>query len=150
MGKKLSVGILAAALLLSGLLVGVSYGDAPSKAIADPQVLRLVLSDQSEGKGTHPINDARIAAEDQDGNLVGWMRWQGKKGVDWHVTIVFGLQPGTYTERGTVQTAGIFRGFSGESLAVTGGTGAYSNVRGYLKLTAEPGDVFVTTLYLTP
>ena len=40
------------------------------------------------------------------------------------------LKAGPHTQPGTVVTTGIYN-FGGETYAVTGGTGAYENVRGY-------------------
>ena len=45
---------------------------------------------------------------------------------------------------GTVVATGIFRGFSGEQLAVTGGTGAYAGATGTVTLSVEDGKFAAT------
>ena len=63
---------------------------------------------------------------------------------------MLGLKAGPYTERGTVVTTGIYGGPADPDVfAVTGGTGAYANVRGYATQEDGPGrDPFI--LHLTP
>jgi hypothetical protein len=148
--RKLSVGVLAAALLLSGAMVGVSYGGGGG--ITEPEVIELSLDvcgnnacrgfelrDIGFGRpGTALITLNNDALFDVDGSRVGRQSAQcttsdGRSGgTPWVCTYVVALKAGTYTEPGTVVLTGIYR-FSDppEELAVTGGTGAYDNVRGY-------------------
>jgi hypothetical protein len=143
MGKKLSIAALVAAMLMSGLLAGVSHGG--SAAITQPTVIEL-----HSGKNLKERpGGLREEALDTDGNRVGTISWtDALDAADWHVTIVYGLK-GDSVERGTVVATGIFRGFNGESLAITGGTGAYVGVGGSVRLTVEKGE-FTHTLKLIP
>jgi hypothetical protein len=148
MDRKLSIGVLAAALLLSGLLVGVSYG-GPA-AIADPQVIELhagkVLGEPVTGKGGEQLGEVMLGA---GGHAVGAARWDmSGGGLNWHATIVYVLTGGGL-DQGTVVAMGMFRGFNGERLAVAGGTGAYANARGFVRLTVENGN-YTHTLHLLP
>jgi hypothetical protein len=149
MMRKLSVGLVATALVLSGAMVGVSYGG--ESGITEPEVIELsldVCSNACRGfelrdvgfgrRGTALITLNHDALLDVEGNPVGRSSAQcttsgGKGGgTPWVCTIVVTLKAGTYTEAGTVVLTGIYR-FSDppEEYAVTGGTGAYENVRGY-------------------
>lgn len=104
----------------------------------------------SSGKRSGGISHLKEQLIDVDGDPAGTQVWDcfGSKVTDSCTNIVT-LRSGPHAERGTVVITGIFRGFNGEKFAVTGGTGAYGNVRGYATLTVEGGE-FVTTLYLTP
>jgi hypothetical protein len=102
------------------------------------------LADRSKGL----VDQIREEALDADGARVGTIRWNCTDGADWHCTVVYGLK-GSDDERGTVVATGIFRGFNGESLAVTGGTGAFANVRGIVVLSVGD-DGFTHTLDLIP
>ena len=144
--KTTMTGALIAALLASGLLVGVSQGD--TTRIAAPLTVELV-SGASLKEVTKGIqHQLREEALDDSGTRVGTIRWDCANGADWHCTVVYSLR-GSVDERGTVVAAGIFRGFTGESLAVTGGTGAYANVRGSIELSVG-SDGFTHTLELIP
>ena len=144
--KKTAMGALIAALLTSGLLVGVSHGETTT--IDSPIVVELVAgaSLKDVTRGIH--NQLREEALDSDGARVGTIRWNCTNGVDWHCTVVYSLK-GSVEERGSIVAAGIFRGFTGEALAVTGGTGAFANVRGSIVLSVE-SDGFTHTLELIP
>lgn len=161
MTKKLSVGALAAALLLSGALVGVSFGGGGG--ITQPEVIELSLElcgrpnctgwelrHAAWGRGTGLLTVARDPIFDADGTRVGSHRMQCVVG-DWQCNVVLELKAGPYTELGTVVTSGIFRWEEGSTFAVTGGTGAYENVRGSATLEdpSGPGDN-VLTLNLIP
>jgi len=144
--KTTMTGALIAALLASGLLVGVSQGG--TTRIAAPLTVELV-SGASLKEVTKGIqHQLREEALDDSGTRVGTIRWDCANGADWHCTVVYSLR-GSVDERGTVVAAGIFRGFTGESLAVTGGTGAYANVRGSIELSVG-SDGFTHTLELIP
>ena len=86
MTRKLSVGALAAALLLSGALVGVSYGgnDERSAAMRQPTVLEFKWNTRAEGsevrffrlrqydrKCCGQVTEKDMPLMDLDGNVVG-------------------------------------------------------------------------------
>ena len=144
--NKIGIGALAGILLVSVALVGVSYGDAAR--INDPQVIELVSGDPLKEASQGILTQFREAALGKDGARVGTIRWSCANGADWHCTLVYGLR-GSASERGSVVATGIFRGFTGESLAVTGGTGVFANVRGVVVLTVVDEE-FVHTLDLIP
>jgi hypothetical protein len=159
MAKRLGIGVLAAALLVSGMLMGVSY--AGSAGITEPHVIALHLGDGGSNKN-FPIKDEdggksgglgvfREPLLDADGAQVGSLTstFFLVRRVAWTDIATFTLKPGAHTEAGTIAIAGNFKGFNGESMAVTGGTGAYENVRGFVTLTAE-ADGFTYTLNLIP
>ena len=146
MQRKALIGTLIAAILASGLLVGVSIG-SPAR-IDEPQVIVVFSGDVLEEESKGLVTQLREEALDADGNRVGTIRWNCTGGVDSHCTVVYGLK-GSEDERGAVVATGIFRGFNGESLAVTGGTGAFANVRGVVTLSVGDGE-FIHTLDLIP
>jgi len=162
MTRKLSVGVLAAALLLSGALVGVSFGGGGG--ITQPEVIELSLEICGRpnctgwelrhvewGRGTGLITVARDPLFDVDGTQVGSQRTQCVVSASWVCTWLVALKDGPYTESGTIVTTGIYGWEEGSTLAVTGGTGAYENVRGSatLESASDPGG-YVLTLNLTP
>ena len=143
MTRKLSVGVIAAALLLSGALVGVSFGGGGG--ITQPEVIEL--SYRKEKIHFYPLRDPRQTGQvtllkrwlfDVDRNKVGHMNISCTAAVhptvNWVCINILTLKPGPHTERGTVVTTGIYNsppdGPSSDVFAVTGGTGAYENVRG--------------------
>lgn len=140
-GRWIGVGVLATALLISGLLVGISYGGG----VTEPTVVELT-SGKVLKEGADQV---REVAKDVDGTRVGKIRWNCDPGIDWHCTIVYSLLPGDHTGRGTVVATGIFGGFNGERLALTGGTGAYANAQGFLVLAGDGGELR-HTLHLLP
>ena len=156
-GKHLSIGVLASALLASGLLVGVSHGASRS------EVVRLV-NGEALAEANYPLRDEhgrrsagmslyRGELLDADGNQVGSHRCEcvnGQAGgTGWWCTHILSLREGPYTDVGTIVITGLFRGFNGEQLAIVGGTGAYANAGGYATLTVQDQS-FVTTLNLSP
>jgi hypothetical protein len=135
MDRKLSVGVLVAALLLSGLFVGVSYGGPAGVAASEAIVLHDGDVLAESGRQT------KVQVLDEDGDAVGTMVWDcTTHAVSWTCTNVLSLKDGPYTERGSIVVSGIFRGFVGERLAVTGGTGAYQGAGGSVRLTVEGGE----------
>jgi hypothetical protein len=138
-------GTLVAGLLVSGLLVGVSIG-SPAR-IDEPQVIEVFGGDVLVETSRGLVSQLREEALDADGARIGTIRWNCANGADWHCTLVYGLKGSG--DRGTVVATGIFRGFSGESLAVTGGSGAFANVRGVVTLSVSDGG-FTHTLDLIP
>ena len=162
MTRKLSIGVLAAALLLSGALVGVSFGGGGG--ITQPEVIELSLTicgrpnctgwetrHAEWGRGTGLVTAARDPLFDVDGTRVGRQSQRCVVADEWFCTYVVTLKDGPYTDGGTVATTGIYGWDEGSTLAVTGGTGAYENVRGYATLEVPRGpDNDVLTLNLIP
>ena len=89
---------------------------------------------------------------DVDGNQVGHMNISctvaDAPQTNWVCTNVLTLKPGDHTERGTVVTTGIGLGPGPtDRFAVTGGTGAYENVRGFA---IQDDEQNLYTLHLIP
>ena len=165
MNRRLSVGALAVAMLMSGLLVGVSYGS--DGVITEPQVIELNTGHcgeagarcrfyplRTEGRADGQILTVNGPMFDVDRDPVGRFR-ETCTFVGWTTNIctqVFSIDAGPHTERGSVVTTGILgawiEGVNGE-FAVTGGTGAYANVRGQATKVYDGTD-FIFTLHLTP
>jgi hypothetical protein len=136
MRQKLGIAAAVAALMVSALLVGVSNGgETPTTG---PQVVELssgeVLAERIKGISSQ----VREEALDADGVRIGTIRWNCADGTDWHCTVVYGLK-GAPGMRGTLVAMGIFRGFSGEQLAVAGGTGAFAGAGGVVTLDTSGG-----------
>ena len=169
MSRKIAVGALSGALLMSGLFVGVSYGG--SSGPIEPTVLQLGW--HTGGQRTHiriyPLRQAegytptgpvtgqvttkKMPVFDVDGNGVGTQYIDCMATVDtsWVCTLVSVLRDGPYTDKGTVVVTGVskHRGDFVSTMAVTGGTGAYSNVGGYAIQEGVDGHV-TYTLFLEP
>lgn len=145
MRQKLGIAAAVAALMVAGLLAGVSSGD--ESPTAGPLVTELasgaLLAERSGGIWSQ----VREEALDVGGERVGTIRWNCADGTDWHCTVVYTLK-GAPGMRGTLVAMGIFRGFTGESLAVVGGTGAYTGAGGVVTLEVS-GDDFTHTFDLT-
>lgn len=144
-GRNGAVAILASALLLSGLFVGVSYGGGGG--IIEPQVIELVTTGcatddndpatecriyrlkDTDGDRSGEIFRFSVPMADTDGNPVGrgFLECSGSKGTGQTCTLVLSVKPGPYTERGTIVSTGV-QPFPPP--AITGGSGAYLNVRG--------------------
>lgn len=144
-GRNGAVAILASALLVSGLFVGVSYGGGGG--ITEPQVIELVTTGcatndndpatdcrvyqlkDTDGERSGEIFRFKVWVSDVDGNPVGYTYLQCDiaKGTGRTCTNVLVLRPGPYTERGTIVSMGV-QPFPPPS--IVGGSGAYLNVRG--------------------
>ena len=155
MMRKLSVGVLAAALLMSGALVGVSYGGPGG--ITEPEVIELDYGPCSvrcrfyplrelDGRRDGQVTLAKDPLFDADGNRVGNVNASCTVAAptDFVCTYIHTFKASPYTEQGTVTTAGIFTGEDVDLFAVTGGTGAYVNVRGFAALEYGPGELNYT------
>jgi hypothetical protein len=145
MVKKLTFGVVATVLLLSCALVGVSYGGGGG--ITEPQVLELVTGGCStddndpatecrvfdltdnEGDPSGTIFRFRVPLSDVDGNPVGrsFLQCDGAKGTGQTCTLILSLKSGPHTEQGTIVSTGVN---TLPPTAITGGSGAYLNVRG--------------------
>ena len=144
-GRNGAVAILASALLVSGLFVGVSYGGGGG--ITEPQVIELVTNGcatndndpatecrvyrlkDTDGERSGEIFRFKVPLQDTDGNPVGrgYLECSGSKGTGQTCTLVLSLKPGPFTELGTIVSTGVN---SLPPSAITGGSGAYLNVRG--------------------
>jgi hypothetical protein len=152
----LSVGVIATALLLSGGLVGVSV--AGGQGIEQPEVIELsldvcgakckgyALRDPIFGQGNGFMTLSRDPVFDVDGNKVGNQDESCvvSKGTAFVCSYVITLKDGQHTQAGTVVTTGIYLFDDPTTFAVTGGTGAYANVRGYAALETSGGQEFLT------
>lgn len=159
MSNRVGIGVIAAALLLSGLLLGAAEGR--SGGIARHEVIELINGDllaesnyplrDDHGNRTAIMSLFKGELRDQDGVAIGIHRCEciNADRIGWTCTHILSLRSGPYTDRGQIVITGLFRGFVGEQLAVTGGIGAYADVRGYATSTVD-GQDFVTTLYLLP
>ena len=137
--KKLSVGLLAAALLTSGGLVGVSFG---GPGITEPQVIELDI-DVCGRAYWYPLSpEERVAGQitvcrspifDVDGERVGThnISCMVSDKTDWVCTNLYTLKDGPHTDAGTIVATGEYVDGDGDVFAVTGGTGAYQGVGGY-------------------
>lgn len=167
-GSRLGLGngrqalaALATIALAVGWMAGASV--AAGNSITEPVMIALSSTGATDaGTRTYILRDTndrrsgnisvyREPLLDADANPVGNVRVEcmTARGVAWSCTTIATLHAGPFTQEGTIVYTGLFRGFNGEELAVTGGTGAYQNVRGYAALTIQ-GDLFVRTLYLIP
>jgi hypothetical protein len=165
--RKLAVGALTGALLLSGLLVGVSYGgpdeDAGSvielnwNTRAEGSVVEYFLFDPSGGvcQDSDPIC-AQITLKDmpifdQDGTQVGRQHIQCTVAdtVAWFCSYVTKLKDGPYTDHGQVTGMAVKQPDGDVVVSITGGTGAYENAGGYAFQDDNNGRVRFT-LHLTP
>jgi hypothetical protein len=161
--RKGAIGVLVSALLLSGFFLGVSR--AGGGGITEPQVLELVTGgcstedhdpstdcrvfDMRDNEGGSTGELARLSAvlKDTDGNRVGRyfadcfaVRESGQI-----CTVVMTIKPGPFTQRGTIAAIGTGLPPS----AITGGSGAYLNVRGDITGKSQP-DGFHLFLNLIP
>ena len=160
------VGLLVAGLLLFGSAVGVSFGG--TSRISDPVDFELTSKGldgpgavfnqyplrDTQGRRTGFVGTAKIPNyEDAEGNRVAEDRISctDTDHVGVICTHVWSIDAGPYTERGTVTLSGIFRSLDAGTVnhyAVTGGTGAYQNARGYV--TEKVGRDWVVTFHLLP
>ena len=157
MMKKLSVGLLTAALLTSGGLVGVSFGGGGG--ITEPRLIELHIDVCS-----HPYfylldPDERVVGQvtlcrspifDVDGDRAGThnISCTVSDRTDWVCTHLYTLKDGPHTDSGTIVTTGEYTDGDGDVFAVTGGTGAYQDVGGYA--VQEGGGGINHTLNLIP
>ena len=162
-GRKGVVAALASALLVSGLLVGVSYGGGGG--ITEPQVIELVTTacattdndpatecrvyrlKDTDGERSGEIFRFKVPLEDTDGNPVGrgYLECSGSTGTGSTCTLILSLKPGPFTDLGTIVSTGL----NLPPRAITGGSGAYLNVRGEITGQEGPGG-FHLTLNLIP
>jgi len=149
-----TIGVLVAALLLSGLFVGVSQG------VTGPTTVRLTFGEllverdyplrERQGDRTGAISFFKGRLEDADGTEIGRHRSEcpDADGVGSWCTHTLVLHDGPHTEAGTITVTGLFKGFNGEEYAVVGGTGGYAGANGTATATVE-NDEFILTVDLT-
>ena len=162
--RKAGIGVAVATLLLAGVLTAAAF--AGGGGITEPQVIELVTGGcatndddpathcrvfnlrDDEGKRSGTIFRFRVPASDVDGNAVGWFYLQcdGAKGTGQTCTNVLTLKPGPHTERGTIVSTGVNHL---PPAAITGGSGAYLNVRGEMT-GEEQNDGFHVFVNLIP
>lgn len=173
MRTKLSVAVLAVALLMSGLLVGVSYGGSERGTGTvielkwftggEGSLIEYFAMDPSSGScdDSDPICLQVTLKEmpifDQDGTEVGRHHIQCTVGghlrparsIDWFCSWVTQLTDGPYTDRGQLTGVGIKRPNGDSLFPITGGTGAYEDASGYVFQSSDTGRV-TFTIHLTP
>ena len=71
------------------------------------------------------VDQLREEMLDENGDRIGTIRWTCINGSDYYCTIVYGFRESASTDSGSIVVAGLFRGFNGERMPVTGGTDAY-------------------------
>jgi hypothetical protein len=172
MTKRLTSAVIATALLMSGAVVGVEHaggsGSTQPAVLEEPTVIELEWHTggrdsyiyiyplwDSAGKRSGQVTTKRLALFDVDGNEVGreYIDCMATSHTGWVCTLVSVLKDGPYTDKGTVVATGVSKHRPGKpnisTMAVTGGTGAYSNVSG--QVIQEGVDGHITyTLYLMP
>jgi hypothetical protein len=170
--RKLTVAVIATALLMSGALVGVGYasggGSNEPALLEEPTVIELEWHTggkdsyiyfyslwDSEGKRSGQVTTKRMPLFDVDGNEVGreYIDCMATSHTGWVCTLVSVLKDGPYTDKGTIVATGVSKHRPGKpnisTLPITGGTGAYSNVRGQAIQEGVDGHI-AYTLYLEP
>lgn len=167
MNRKIAVGALVGALLLSGLLVGVSYGGsgiAEPAGETQPTVLelwwntnhkdsevRFFLFDEhggrcgEEDKVCGQITEKDMPLFDVDGNKVGrqHISCMASDVTEWVCHQISVIKDGPNTDRGQVTAFGT-KDPSAIHIAVTGGTGAYEGVSGHARQVGDDGKVTYT------
>ena len=133
MFRKVSIGLLSAALLMSGALVGVGYaggvGDTQPAVLEEPTVIELMWKTgaedshirffplagdipggrfEAEGPTTGQITTKKLTLFDVDGNEVGRQYIDCIVTIDtpWICTLVSVLKDGPNTDKGTVVATG--------------------------------------------
>jgi hypothetical protein len=132
-----------ATLLAAGVVIGQSADDT------SPSTFRLTSSG-SQGDWAAPdgsstlLKEGLLDAHGQDAGTAVW-RCSSAEKVAWVCEAYLDLVATSDTAEGSIVAQGLFDGFNGESLAITGGTGAYRGVRGEATLSVED-DKFTWTL----
>jgi hypothetical protein len=168
---KIAVGALVGALLMSSLLVGVSYGDDAdtSAAVAEPTVVELVwhtngprsdvlfflfAEDGGRCGADDPvclqITEKDMPLFDVDGNEIGrqLISCTATDRTGWQCQLITKIQDGPHTDKGQVVAIATKHPTDIHTLAVVGGTGAYEGVGGYARQVGQTGRV-TYTLHLT-
>jgi hypothetical protein len=143
-------GTTATAIAVAGLLTAGVAGLAAGQGggLTEPTSMQLRSTGViAEAKGGQIVE----GAADADGSAVGKIYWDctNAEDVAWFCDAVIALDDAAASGAGTIVVQGLFDGFNGESLAVTGGTGAYANARGSATLSLKD-DAFTWDLDLIP
>ena len=134
--------------LLAALVAGVGAVAAKGPASLTQDAIALYSGEGAQqGFGLRNRNGDRASigvVRDQltnaNGKAVGKHHWQClSSSLASYCTGAIVLSDAAQTGAGTIIFAGIFEGFNGESLAVTGGTGSYAGARGTMVLKVEDG-----------
>ena len=173
MNTKVAVGALAAALVMSGLLVGVSRGGSEGatgtvielkwNTMTAEALVEHFPMDTSAGLCTDSdpiclqVTLKEMPIFDQEDTQVGRQQiqctvgWHLKpaKSIDWFCSYVTQLKDGPYTDRGQITGVGIKRPNGDVRISITGGTGAYENAGGYIFQSGDTGKV-TYTIHLAP
>jgi len=149
--EKGGIGVIVAALLLSGALMGVSYGGGGQiTQITEPEVIGLHIDVCRRPHFYLLRNDSKIAGQvtlcrspilDPDGDRAGTQNVSCtvSDATDWVCTTIYRLKAGPFTEEGTIVAIGHYVDGRGDEFAITGGTGAYQDVGGYAVQGGGPG-----------
>ena len=106
------------------------------------------LENQEGDEATLSVTRDRL--QDADGRPVGrHLCHCMQSDFAWYCSGVIVLLDTALTDAGTILVDGLFKGFNGESLAITGGTGAYAGARGTVSLTVKQGR-FARTVKFIP
>ncbi|HEY7659711.1 MAG TPA: hypothetical protein VIC58_03850 [Actinomycetota bacterium] len=150
--RKLGVLLVGSAFLMSGALVGVSYGGGGG--IPEAEVIELHIDvcsrphffffDDPDGPESAIVGQVTLCRSpifDADGNRVGKQNVSCvvSDKTDWLCTNVYTLKEGPFTDGGTIVTTGHYDGGEGDVHAITGGSGAYQDVGGYAVQEGGPG-----------
>jgi hypothetical protein len=147
MRKQVGIGAITAAVLLTGVLVGVARGGTGGgSVITEPTTIELhidvcrhahhyLLADPDAPKSfvMGQVTLCRSPIFDPDGDRAGTnnVTCTVADATDWICTQIYRLKAGPFTDAGTVVATGHYEDGEGDVLAVTGGTGAYQGVGGY-------------------
>lgn len=153
-----SIGVVAVVALATSLIVGVAAAAAKPAAQAPTGNMVLYSDDgiqqsfalQNPDGDEASITVAKDRLKDADGKFVGKHHWQclGSSFAS-YCTGAIALVDTASTDAGTIMVGGLFEGFNGETLAITGGTGAYAGARGTVKLSVKDGR-FARTVRFMP
>jgi hypothetical protein len=154
-----SIGAMAAGALLTALVLGAGAVAGKGQTLGGQSTIVLYSGDdgiQQQFKLRNKDGDKATIGAVRDrltnaaGLSVGKHHWQClQSSVAWYCSGVLDLNAAAPSGAGTITVAGLFEGFSGESFAITGGTGAYTGAEGKVVLTVEDGRL-VRTVKLIP
>ena len=143
-----SIALMAVATFTAALVAGVGAVAATGPVTLSQDAI-VLYSDEGDGQGFKLRNGSGDRAtvsivKDQltnaNGKAVGEQVWQClASDLAWYCTGVVALTDAARTGAGDITFAGLFDGFNGESLAITGGTGSYAGARGTIVLKVEQG-----------
>jgi hypothetical protein len=139
------MGALAAALLVSGLLAGAASGRSAAMSTSIEVFSGDILKQEAKGL----VSQVREEAVNAGGTRIGTVRWNCAIGTDYHCTVVYDFKAIAPGGKGTVVATGVFAGFTGETLAVAGGTEAYEGASGSVTYSISGGE-FAHTMNLLP